>query len=211
MANETNSTTSQALANFEQIKNGEDPRSDTGGGEPTVVEKVQAELDRLFEECDMPDELDRDDVHGYVADWQGKIGNCKYNTYIESREYGERITGRERAHREYAVGVAKRAFDSKDTWYDTLAHELAHVTAYIKNGHSSPGHETLWKVEADRLGADPSRTDRIAPENQVEPNYIIECQDCGYTWERQRRSKIVKYPERYNCGSCDGNLTSREV
>lgn len=213
MATQNNSSTSEALANLEQIKQGEDPRQGAGGGEQslTKVEKVQAELDRLFEEHEMPDELSREDVHGYVADWKRKIGNAKYDTYIEPKRYGKRITGREYAYREYAVGVAVRSFDAKDTWKDTVAHELAHVTAYIENGHESAGHGSLWKMEAERLDADPSRTDRVAPENRVDPNYIIECQDCGYTWDRQRKSKIVKYPERYNCGDCGGNLESREV
>jgi len=211
------STTAQALENLQRIKSGEDPREGAGerGRSQTKVEKVQLELDRLFAEHEMPDRLDRSDVHGYVADWQRKIGNAKYNTYIEPKEYGERITGRERASGQFSVGVALRAFDSKDTWVDTVAHELAHVTAYVMEEYggygNSPGHGTGWKIEADRLGADPTRTDRVAPENRVEPNYIVECVECGYTWERQRRSKIVKHPGRYSCGDCGGSLESREA
>lgn len=208
-----NDSTAQALENLSAIKNGDDPRQSTGedAQSRTCVDKVQDELDRLFEEHEMPDELDRSDVNGYVANWTGKIGNCKYNTRIESKEHGKRISGRESVTGEYAVGIAKRAFDSKDTWLDTVAHELAHVTAYVKNGHSSPGHGILWQQEAERLGADPSRTDRISEENRVEPNYIVECPGCGNKWERQRKSKTVKHPGRYRCGDCDTNLESREV
>lgn len=197
------STTDEALSNLKQIKNGDNPRS-----QQTRVEKVQDELDRLFEEHEMPDTLDRHNVCGYVADWQRKIGNCKYNTYIEPREYGERITGRERSIGSFAIGVAKRAFDSDDTWLDTVAHELAHVTAYIKNGGSSAKHGPLWKSEADRLGADPTRTDRIAPENQVEDNYFLGCPNHCFRNGKQRRGKRVQKPHLYRCPECEAMCVS---
>jgi predicted SprT family Zn-dependent metalloprotease len=200
-----NSVTEQALDNLDQIKNGTDPRS-----EQTRVETVQAEVDRLFDAHDMPDGLTRQQVHCYVADWQRKIGNCKYNRRVESREYGQRVTGLERKQDHYAIGVATRAFDADDTWIDTVRHELAHATAYVKNGYRSAKHGTLWQSEARRLGADPTRTDRVAPENRVEDDYFIGCPDGCFRNGKQVRSKRIKHPNRYRCPKCECKCVSWE-
>jgi predicted SprT family Zn-dependent metalloprotease len=221
VTDETDSTTEQALSNLQKIKQGNDPRSsrtslrqgqsdstDSSQTRQTRVEKVQDELDRLFAEHEMPDSLDRKQVNGYVADWQRKIGNCKYNTYLASKEYGKRVTGRQYRRGDFAIGIAKRAFDSDETWLDTVAHELAHVTAYIKNGDESAGHSALWKSEADRLGADPTRTDRVAPENRVEYDYFLGCPNGCFRNGKQRRGKRVQKPHLYRCPECDTSCVS---
>jgi len=204
-----NSQIAQACNNLQQIKNGGDPRASTPDSD---LDRAVAEMDRLFEEHEIPDCIRREYVHVYVADWQSKIGNCKYNKRIESDEYGKRVPGSALQYEtnHYAIGVAKRAFDSKDTWKDTVAHELAHATAYVKNDNESPGHGTLWQCEADRLGADPTRTDRVSVENQITSPYYIGCPSCGKSWGRKRRSKTIKRPGRYSCSSCGTSCVSYE-
>lgn len=209
MPSENDSAVSSGIENLQQIKNGDDPRVGQ-----TRVEKVQSEVDRLFEVHEMPDRLERDDVSCYVADWKRKIGNAKYDQHVPEREHGQRISGRQNQSGHFALGIAKRAFDSDDTWIDTVAHELAHIVAYVKDEYggygNSPGHGTGWKIEAARLGADPTRTDRVSPENQVEANYFIGCPNGCFRNGKQVRSKRVKHPDRYWCPQCESMCVSWE-
>lgn len=212
MAAHNGNQTEQALNNLQQIKEGSDPRD-----EPTKsrVERVQDEVSRLMDEYEMPRGLERYQIHCYVAEWQRRIGQANYNQYVEPREYGQRVTGRSHSDEHYGIGIATRAFDSDDTWLDTVAHELAHITAYVRpeggGRYTSDGHGDLWQAEAERLGADPTRTDRVAPENRVDHNYVVSCTQCSARWTRLRRSKLVKHPNRYSCGNCGGDLKSWEV
>jgi SprT-like family. len=150
-------------------------------------------------------------VHVYVANWKRKLGNCKYGRRIEPDEYGQRLPNNAltHAHGHYAIGVAQRTFEDGDTWDDTLRHELAHATAYVKNGMMSCGHGGLWQQEAKRLGTDPTRTGHVQEKNV--PDYYLGCTRCGMTWDRHSRSKTIQYPDRYRCGKCgDSRLVSWE-
>jgi predicted SprT family Zn-dependent metalloprotease len=212
MANETNST-EQALSNLQAIKSGDDPR-DTAS-HPTKLSKVEAEVDRLFEQHEMPDELERSDVHCYIAEWKHKIGNAKYHRYIEPGHYGKKVTGAEHSTGDFALGIAERAFDSNDAWLDTVRHELAHITAFVDSrwgGYgNSPGHGTGWKIEAERLGANPERTGRIAPENRVDYSYFVGCPRGCMKSGKHKRSKRIKQPGRYRCPKCDSYCVSWEA
>lgn len=204
-----NSQIAQACSNLQQIKNGQDPRSDTMNA---YLRDAQREMDRLFEQHEMPRKLTRSDVSVYVTRWQGKIGNCKYNQYIEPDAYGKRVssTVKESRNGHYAIGIAKRAFESGDKWADTVAHELAHVTAYIKNNYISPGHGSLWQSEARRLGADASRTGSVDPDAGEPDPYYLACPECESSCGKQRRSKRIQQPYRYSCSVCGTKCVSYE-
>lgn len=201
------SQTQQAIQNCEQIQNGGDPRSVST---MSCLEQARGEMDRLHRTCEMPDELDRSDISVYVTNWQSKIGNCKYNCYIEPDTYGKRVSSKAKSRRNghHSIGIAKRAFESGDKWIDTLAHELAHATAYIKNNYISAGHGNLWQNEARRLGADASRTGSIDPDAGEPDPFNVACPSCDVSWGKQRRSKKVQHPELYRCGSCGTKCVS---
>jgi len=226
MSQQTDAAVEQALDNLEQIKAGADPRSqsrfgsqDTAmGSDPDSdsngqLDAVKSLVDELFESDAydeiIPDSLKRSDISVYVADWQRKIGNCKYGTRIEPDEYGQRVphSARTRSNGSYAIGVAQRAFDESETWRDTVRHECAHVTAYVEHG-GSQGHNHIWKHHAEALGADPTRTDRVDPENRVDTPYFIGCPDCETQFGKLRRSQRIQHPGRYVCGRCGTNCVS---
>lgn len=204
-------TVTRALENLSAIKSGDDPRThvDADTNEQTMVEKVQSEVDRVFEEHDMKG-MSRHDIHCYVADWQGKLGNCKYNTVIESDRYGKRLPssaieyGRSGQH---SVGVAIRRMESDaEKWKDTVRHEVAHALTRHMHG-ADQGHNENWKAIAERIGADPTRT---SSHDNTDYNYFVGCSSGCTKIGRQRRSKMVKHPYRYRCRECGENVSSWE-
>ena len=92
----------------------------------------------------------------------------------------------------------------------TLLHEMLHTAKDCFK------HTGQWKVYANMLnrayGYNIKRTNSAdemgLPEMKrtKKTNYAITCQNCGYTYNRQRMSVIIDHPERYRCGKCGGNL-----
>ncbi|MFB6072558.1 MAG: SprT-like domain-containing protein [Halobacterium sp.] len=85
----------------------------------------------------------------------------------------------------------------------TIRHELVHVHRINEAGDAS--HGDAFRDLADRLQAP------VHCETFADPNYWVECEDCGSEMPRYRKSKLVKHPERYRCGGCGGSLSSRPV
>lgn len=81
----------------------------------------------------------------------------------------------------------------------TVRHELIHV--HRLNLAEDPSHGEAFRRLADRLDTD-VHCDRF-----VAPAWWVDCQDCEARLARYRRSKLVKQPDRYRCGSCGGRLT----
>lgn len=79
-----------------------------------------------------------------------------------------------------------------------VRHELVHAYEFQTRGES--GHGSQFRTLADRIDA-PRHCRRFAP-----PAYWVTCRDCGERLARYRRSKLVKRPDRYRCGSCGGRL-----
>lgn len=92
---------------------------------------------------------------------------------------------------------------------ETMIHEVIHTVDGCWN------HGELWKRCVDKVnrkyGYSISRTGsqkqgyslKVA---EVNVKYIIKCDKCGNTIQRQRMSKLVKYPEIYRC-KCGGKLS----
>lgn len=98
------------------------------------------------------------------------------------------------------VVVARRFFDANG-WTglaETIRHELIHV--HLLNERGDPGHGDAFREWADRLETG-VRCERFA-----EPNWIVECENCGGRLHRYRRSKLVKWPGKFRCGECGGDL-----
>lgn len=82
----------------------------------------------------------------------------------------------------------------------TIRHELIHVHQVQNFGHGGHGEE--FKRLANSVDT------HVHCESFAKPKYLITCVDCGTISSRYTKSKVVKYPERYRCGSCGGDLVS---
>ena len=80
-----------------------------------------------------------------------------------------------------------------------VRHELVH--AYEFQTHGESGHGPRFRTLAERVDA-PRHCRRFTP-----PAYWVTCRDCGQRLARYKRSKLVKHPDRYRCGSCGGRLS----
>ena len=80
-----------------------------------------------------------------------------------------------------------------------IRHELVHAYEFQTRGES--GHGPRFRALAKSVDA-PRRCQRFSP-----PAYWVTCRDCGERLARYRRSKLVKQPDRYRCGSCGGTLS----
>lgn len=69
---------------------------------------------------------------------------------------------------------------------DTILHEIAHVLAGRKAGHGR-----LWKLQAMRVGANPTRTASLpaSVKSQIS-RYCIVCEKCG---QKEYYNRALKY------------------
>ena len=92
----------------------------------------------------------------------------------------------------------------------TIVHEVLHSVAGCMN------HGPQWKKVADIMneakGYNISRLTSISAANLTKEHqavltkYVVACTDCGNKIYRQRKSKLINYPELYTCGACGGEL-----
>lgn len=100
---------------------------------------------------------------------------------------------------------------SEDGTLNTVIHELLHTV----NGCLNHGRQ--WQVYANRInnmyGINVKRTstsDEKGVERVIEKpeyKYMLKCDGCGQTIRRQKKSKIVEYPELFKCGRCGGRFS----
>jgi len=83
----------------------------------------------------------------------------------------------------------------------TVRHELVHV--HLLNEADDPGHGPEFCELADRLDTS------VHCERFSDPDWWVECADCGARIARYRESKLVTHPGQYACGECGGELRSR--
>lgn len=169
------------------------------------------EVDRLFGQHSLSEYIQRDRVHVGVARWNSKNGVCKYNRQLtDKHRFGKRVTGLVRNRGRHTIIIDEQIVDDngRESFFDTVRHELAHVIAYVDNGKSSPGHGRLWKEWARRLGADPSACHN---KKQQDYDYYIACPDGCFENGKHRRSKTVKKPWRYYCPECETRCVSYDA
>lgn len=114
----------------------------------------------------------------------------------------------------YSIGISKYYKDNQEEEImETLVHEVLHTVPGCFN------HGKAWKKYAgimnEAKGYNIGRTSNRQMDNLMKEEvfnsvfkYSIDCEKCGSSTLRQRRSKIVKNPENYIC-KCGGTLTSR--
>ncbi|MFC7009370.1 SprT family zinc-dependent metalloprotease [Halalkalicoccus salilacus] len=79
-----------------------------------------------------------------------------------------------------------------------VRHELIHAWQYHEYGEADHG-------STFRQWVGPLETDRHC-ERYAEPKYWVVCEECESRVPRYQRSKVVKQPEQYSCGQCDGDI-----
>lgn len=104
--------------------------------------------------------------------------------------------------RPYTMRFAWKAYQSWgwEKFKSTIRHELIHIWQYERG---SRGHGSDFKREARRLGC----SVHCEPFGEEDAAYLIYCEGCGELKNtRQRRSKLVKHPERYKTRCCKADL-----
>ena len=80
-------------------------------------------------------------------------------------------------------------------------------------------HGPNWKHAADRIKAvygleikranskeDKGVTYKREATRNEPVKYVLKCVDCGHEYKYQRAARAVKFPERFRCGHCQGQL-----
>lgn len=109
----------------------------------------------------------------------------------------------------WEVNCARYAYKAYKKWgwekfAETIRHELIHVHT-IQN-YNIGGHGPRFRALVDDMD-----TTRHC-ESFTDANYGINCSECGQELgTRLQRSKVVKYPHRYDSKCCDAPLESEEL
>ena len=112
---------------------------------------------------------------------------------------------------------------NEDALKNTIIHELLHAL------YPNDGHKGRWKNMADHItkasngkyiikrctsyqekGIDIEKLIVQHPKRSM-PKYNIKCTNCGASYLRIKRTKIVKRPDLYKCGVCNGDLKVIEL
>lgn len=136
----------------------------------------------------------------------------EYDLDVSDATYDFSVTGRlTRTHgnirgsvnnHDYTIKLSSHAIDNFgwDHIKGVIRHELAHLVTYLEHGMHSES-DPRFKEKLRMLDA-PESTDEPA----TKPKYIVVCRECGHKYKRHKKSKVIKKPQRYSCGDCDGPL-----
>lgn len=161
-----------------------DARSLADADEPETPVELLQRAERYAETVPLP--VDLDGVSWEISHRaKRRAGACRYDG--STGEVTIRLTW-----------AAYEAF-GWERFAGVIRHELVHACEFQERGES--GHGPTFRELAARVDA-PRHCPRFAP-----PAYWVTCLDCGEQLARYRRSKVVKRPDRYRCGSCGGRLT----
>lgn len=199
-----------ALNNLQEIKQGKDPiaNQDTHtanmeSNDPLYI--AQTETNLLYEKYNLQKYLDREKLHVAVANWKSRNGVCKYNVRPKKKRFGPRMTTiSDSGH--HTIGIDEQIIEDsgKNSFLDTVRHELAHAICYAKYG-TSQNHNRNWKNMARKFGADPSSCHN---KKDVDYKYYLGCPQCGLMIGKMRRSKKIKKPFTRLCSKCKCELVS---
>ena len=173
---------------------------------PDALAVAEREVERVWSANNMP--ISRCNVHVGVARWQRKNGLCCYHTALEQQRFNKRVTGKVECRGEHSVIINPKILEDsgRDSFYDTVRHELAHVCSWTADGYS--GHGRPWKRWARQLGADPQS---CHAKKQREYDYYLGCPNGCFRSGKHRRSKKIKNPWLYQCSDCGDNCVSYEA
>jgi len=111
----------------------------------------------------------------------------------------------------YEIEISRSLLECSDRQIETvLYHELLHTCPKCMN------HGKLWKYYAARLNEKYGCSITVStsyekmglenPGSRENVKYLVVCSQCGQTYPRKRRCKLVDDVDRYRCGKCGGKL-----
>lgn len=114
----------------------------------------------------------------------------------------------------YTIEISNRLLSSKvpkDEVMNVIIHEILHS---CKGGMS---HKGMWKTYAASLNikypqyhitrtASAENFGLQEEQNIIKRQYAIKCTKCGTIHYSSKLSKSIRFPERYRCGRCGGNM-----
>ena len=65
--------------------------------------------------------------------------------------------------------------------------------------------------QTDRTGLHTQLETGDANQVAAPPKYRVVCDDCGNTYKRYKKGKLVKRTHQFRCGKCNGNLTVNDT
>jgi len=84
----------------------------------------------------------------------------------------------------------------------TIRHELIHV--HLINQYDDHSHGERFRRLADRLNT------HVNCDRFCDPKWWVICEDCGSRVPRYRKSKLVKNPDKFQCGNCSGTFVIKK-
>ncbi len=117
----------------------------------------------------------------------------------------------------YRISLSVYILKDEKTVRNTLAHELVHTCRGCMNHGANfrrIGHqvENMLGISVNRTASrEESEQSGIRDAYRQKVRYEIRCIKCGNSYYRQKKSALVKNPERYRCGKCGGRLYVEEV
>ena len=167
----------------------------------TTMTEYENELQRLLTEC-----LQELGMLGIYP--SGKIVAIRENSRAKKRLGCCKKRDSKGQEYELEVSTLLKGQDEK-TIKEIIIHEILHTCKGCFN-HGSRWHrlaEQVYRAYGYRIEstADYKRLN-LEEELNKQYRYCIRCQGCGNTFFRMRAGKIVKYPDLYRCGLCNGRL-----
>ena len=99
----------------------------------------------------------------------------------------------------------------EDATMSIIVHEVLHACKGTK-GHTGLWKSYAWQVNRKYPELEIARTASAEKfgleeeQKEIKRQYAIRCTHCGQMHYSSKLSKSIKFPERYRCGRCGGNL-----
>lgn len=111
----------------------------------------------------------------------------------------------------YYITISDKLLDDNISDFgakNTLIHEILHTVSGCMN------HKSEWQAVANimnrKYNYNIKRTSSASELNvkvdKVDYRYNVVCKNCGKSYNYNRAGNVVKYPSRFRCGACNGEL-----
>lgn len=136
------------------------------------------------------------------------LGRCKYRR------------GWDGCRHAYVIEINEMYFENAtdNELKSTICHELIHSAKQCVGC----GHRGLWKRYSERMEVNyPDKyiikrtryskqyTEALRNKRENLYKYEVYCPECGATWRRKTKCKLVQHPNYYKCGRCNTDLRVR--
>lgn len=123
---------------------------------------------------------------------------------------------------EIHFGTNNKKLKSLKVSRKTLIHEAIHAAGVNHDGkmrslnfYSQLPRDLFTDKIMEKLGWEPpteKETRKCSRRRRtLDYKYVAYCPECGNSWYRKKKSKLIKHPGRYYCRDCNVDLESREL